>query len=330
MTTKRGRSTYRPTNQPESLRDRLGSKRRILVFVGLALFLIADLVLVGLALTANGRSGETPTQRPLTTFGMSPTPTPTSTETPVAAAPTGRFLVAGSADVLWRATEGSCETPAVVERSVDAGLTWTALPTGAGIDLRVVRALSATSADELQLVGAAGADCTIDGFSSTDAGDTWESDPAVVTTAAYASTGAGDGGTTITIGGQPVVSPCPTVDVLTARDERTVAACSAVLAEWDAVAGAWVAVPFAGIHAAEVQDDQILFAARGTTGCSGLGVMRVAGTVLTPSSGIESVGCVPDADITAPATLASFDGAVWLWVGDAVFRSVDAGASWTA
>jgi len=332
MTTKRGRSTYRPSSKPESWRDRLGSRRRVLVIVGLALFLVADVILVGLALTANGRSSGNETQRPLPTFGTaSPTPTPTPTEEPAAAEEaTGRFLVAGSADVLWRASEGTCEIPAVVERSTDAGANWSVLPTGTAFDLRTVLALSATSADDLQVVGAAGADCAVGGFSSTDAGDTWQLAPDLLSTVAYEAPASADGATPVVLSGQPVAAPCPAIDVLTAGSDRTIAACSAVLAEWNAAAGSWSAIPFAGIHAATVQPEQILFAARGVPGCSGLGVMRVAGGELTSSSGTESIGCVADADVAAPAALASSDAVVWLWVGDALLRSSDGGVSWAA
>lgn len=330
MTTKRGRSTYRPSSRPETLRERLGSRRRVLVVIGLALFLIADVVLVGLALTANGRSTDSPTQRPLPTFGTSATPTPEPTEEPAAAEATGRFLLAGSADVLWRATEGACDAPAVVERSSDGGATWSPLPTATAMDLRVVHALTATGPDDLQLVGATGADCVVGGFSSDDAGDTWSGAPDLPTTVAYETAPSTDGSTAVVLGGQPVALPCPAVDVLTTTPDRTVVACAAVLAEWDAATGAWAAIPFAGIHAVDVDAEQILFAARGVPGCTGLGLLRVAGSALTSGSVTENVGCVPDADVAAPAAMASLDDASWLWVGGAVLRSSDGGSSWNA
>lgn len=330
MTTKRARSTYRPSNRPESWQERLGSRRRVLVIIGLVLFLIADVVLVGLALTANGRSTDTPTQRPLPTFGTSATATPEPSEEPAAAESTGRFLLAGSADVLWRATEGTCDAPAVVERSTDAGATWSVLPTGTAMDLRIVHAMTATSPDDLQLVGAAGADCIVGGFSSADAGDTWSAAPDLPTTVAYETTPSADGSTAVVLSGQPVAAPCPAVDVLTTTAERTVVACSAVLAEWDATIGSWTAIPFAGIHAVDVDAEQILFAARGVPGCTGLGVLRVVGSVLTAGSTSDAVGCVPDADVAAPAAMSSVEGTSWLWVGDAILRSTDGGSSWAA
>lgn len=330
MTTKRGRSTYRPSSRPESWQERLGSRRRVLIIVGLALFLVADVVLVGLALTANGRSTDTPTQRPLPTFGTSATATPEPSEEPAAAESTGRFLLAGSTNVLWRATEGTCDVPAVVERSTDAGVTWAVLPTGTAMDLRIVHALTATGPDELQLVGAAGADCSVGGFASTDAGDTWSAAPDLPTTVAYETTPAPDGSTAVVLDGQPVAAPCPAVEVLTANTDRTVVACSAVLAEWDATTGSWTAIPFAGIHAVDVDAEQILFAARGVPGCTGLGVLRVSGSILTSGSATENVGCVADADVSAPAAMSAIEGTSWLWVGDAVLRSTDGGGSWNA
>lgn len=333
MTPRQSRSTYRAGDRKETFWDRLGSRRRTFALIGLALFLVADVILVGLALTANSQSTDDLTQRPLPTFGGSPSasssPTPTPSEEPPAAEATGRFLVAGSASVLWRATAGTCETPSVVERSVDAGATWNALPTG-DIDLRIVSALTATSETDLQLVGSAGPECTVVGFSSSDAGDSWTSSPELLSTVAYQTPVAADGSTAVVLAGQPVAAPCPGVETMATGSERTVAACSAVLAEWDATTGSWSAIPFAGIHALDVQAEQILFAARGVPGCAGLGVLRVTGATLTSASVTENVGCVAEADLAVPATLTSSDGVSWLWVGDALFTSGDGGATWAA
>jgi len=332
VTPKQSRSTYRAGDRKETFWDRLGSKRRTFAIIGLALFLVADVVLVGLALTASGGSSSPGTQRPIPTFGGTPSASasPEATEEPAAAEPTARFIAAGSATVLWRATQGSCEAPAVVERSEDAGVTWSAIPTVEAFDLRVVSALAATSEDEVQLVGSAGADCTVGGYSSTDAGVTWESSPDLLSTAAYRTPTAADGATTVVMAGQPVAAPCPAVEALGADETRTVAACSAVLAEWDTTNGSWTAIPFAGIHAVDVQPEQILFVARGVTGCTGLGVLRVLGTTMTEASTAEGLGCVAGADVTAQAALASAEGVSWLWVGGSLFSSTDDGASWAS
>lgn len=333
MTPKQSRSTYRAGDRKETFWDRLGSKRRALALVGLTLFLVADVVLVGLALTANSQSTDHMTQRPLPTFGGSPSasasPAPTPSEEPPTAEATGRFLVAGSASVLWRASAGTCEAPSVVERSVDAGVTWTALPTG-DIDLRIVSALTATSESDLELIGATGPACTVGGFSSSDAGESWTSSPELLSTVAYETPIAADGSAVVVLAGQPVAAPCPGVEAIAVGSERVVAACSAVLAEWDVTTGTWSAIPFAGIHALDVQAEQVLFAARGVPGCAGLGVLRISGATLTSASATESVGCVAEADLAAPAALASGEGASWLWVGDALFTSGDGGANWTA
>ncbi|WP_229940332.1 hypothetical protein [Plantibacter cousiniae (nom. nud.)] len=217
----------------------------------------------------------------------------------------------------------------MVERSVDSGATWTALPTG-DIDLRIVSALTATSETDLELIGAAGPECTVGGFSSSDAGDSWTSSPELLSTAAYEAPVAADGSTAVVLSGQLVAAPCPGVEVMATGSERIVAACSAVLAEWEATTGTWSAIPFAGIHALDVQAEQILFAARGVPGCAGLGVLRVSGATLTSASATESIGCVSDANLASPAALASGDGVSWLWVGDALFTSGDGGATWAA
>lgn len=325
MSTKRGRSTYRSTTRRSGWRDSLSSSQRALVLGGLALFLIFDVVLVGLALGANRAPSADRTQRPLATFDPTTPPRPTATATEEPAAPvvdTVRFLATTDGQVLLRSTGGTCASvPPVVERSLDAGVTWGQIPTN-GVDARQVLALTSDDDGGLRLLAATGDDCAVNGFSSTDSGDSWTADPAVPPAVSYV---AADG--TVVVSGQPVAAPCPAVQTLNTSATRTVAACTAVVAEWDPAAAAWTTTPYAGVHALATDGDRLLYVARGVTGCNGLGALGVSG-VPAPFANAAVVGCAAGADVTAPAALALDGSNAWLWVGDAFFRSADGGATW--
>lgn len=326
MSTKRGRSTYRSAGRRSRWRDSLSSSQRALVLGGLALFLIFDVVLVGLALGANQAPTADRTQRPLVTFSPSnaprPTADPTDQPTQAPVADTTRFIATTDGQVLLRSSGGACPSSApVVERSLDAGASWAPAPT-TGVDARQVLGLATDGDGELRLLAATGDDCAVAGFSSSDAGATWTADPEVPGAVSYL---AADG--SVVVAGQAVGSPCPSVQTLSSTAGRTVAACTAVVAEWDPAAGAWATTPYAGVHALATDGDRLLYVARGVTGCNGLGALGVTG-VPAPFANAGVVGCAAGADVAAPAALALSDSNAWLWVGDQLFRSADGGATW--
>jgi len=327
MSTRRGRSTYRSAPARPRWRDSLSSSQRVIVLVGLALFLIVDVILVGLALTANRAPTADRTPRPLVTFNSTPQPAPSpgaSAEPTDATAVDGkRFITTIDGQTLWRATAGACASAsAVVERSVDAGATWAPLATNA-FDLRQVLALTTGEDGELEIIGATGDACAVGGFSSEDAGDTWAPDAALPGEVGYLTP---DDNAAV-VSGQGVGLPCPAVDVLSSTSTRTVAACAAVLAEWNPAAGTWGATPYAGVHGLATEGDRLMFVARGVPGCNGLGALTTTG-IPAPFANASLVGCAEGADVTAPAALAIAGTGAWLWVGDTVLRSGDGGVTW--
>lgn len=299
----------------------------MLVLVGLALFLIVDVILVGLALTANRAPTADRTPRPLVTFNSTPQAAPESTASPApsddAAAGGKRFITTIDGQTLWRATAGACtSTPAVVERSLDGGVTWASLPTNA-FDLRQVLALTTGEEGEIEIVGATGDACAVGGFSSSDAGDSWASEPALPGEVGYLT----PDDAAVVVSGQGAGLPCPAVEALSATSDRTVAACTAVLAEWNPATGAWGATPYAGVHGLATEGDRLMFVARGVPGCNGLGALVTTG-IPAPFENASLVGCAESADVSAPAALAIAGTGAWLWVGDDVLRSGDGGATW--
>ncbi len=327
MSTKRGRSTFRSANVRSRWRDSLSSSQRVLVVVGLVLFLIVDVILVGLALTANRAPTADRTPRPLVTFNTTPEPEPapdaSAEPTGDAAADGKRFITTVDGQTLWRATAGACSsTPAVVERSVDAGETWTPLATSA-FDLRQVLALTTGDDGEIEIIGATGEACAVGGFSSSDAGDSWAPDAALPGEISYLT----PDDAAIVVSGQGVGLPCPAIDVMSATTDRTVTACTAVLAEWDPTTGSWGTTPYAGVHALATEGERLMFVARGVPGCNGLGALAINGVPAAFASA-PLVGCIDGADVSAPAALAISGQGAWLWVGDQLYRSPDGGVTW--
>jgi photosystem II stability/assembly factor-like uncharacterized protein len=157
-----------------------------LATVGLGAFLLADIVLVALALrppsdnslaavsVASSTSEPTePTAPTQQATGDASAPVPTSA-TPTTAAPTGpvpvqRMVVAVDAKRAWRASAGTCARgESLLQVTTDGGRTW-ADATSPSKALGRIQPLGGGSG----FVYAAGADCALQEWTTKDDGKTW-------------------------------------------------------------------------------------------------------------------------------------------------------------
>lgn len=155
--------------------------------IGLGAFLLADIVLVALALRpppvdTTVSAGPTGVTRPASTAGpgmgtggAAPTPTEgttTATAKPPAASgpvPVQRMVAALDSDNAWRATMGTCEDGgSLVQVTTDGGKTWSDGTSPAEAIARIAPQLNGVG-----LVYAAGPDCTLQEWVTRDNGDTW-------------------------------------------------------------------------------------------------------------------------------------------------------------
>ncbi|MFZ4893082.1 hypothetical protein ACL9RL_01380 [Plantibacter sp. Mn2098] len=339
MSTRRGRSRSRSRAQ-QSTRERFfGSRQRqILAIVGIGLFVAIDVVLIALALQSVKPTPTTETPRTPSGFGAefdtpSPTPSPTPSSTPPAAAAqpsAARFLVAGDASTLWRATAGSCTgTRALIERSVDAGATWQPLTTGT-FDVRAVYALTATNATDVRIVGATDAACTPGAFVSYTSGDFWAVDANALAGASYLQADAAGASVSALINGATVPPACDAMQQLVTTSTGPTVVCADGLHTWNSSTSTWSTTPLSGVRAAAAGAagaDATRLAIIGSPGCTGVSVQELDATP-TATTVPATLGCAATAGADGAIALAGSGASLWVWSGDAVVRSLNSGNTW--
>lgn len=293
------------------------------VFAGITALVIADVVLVALALSS--------TRAPVPTAAAGvappvsvPTPSPTAAQMPEPAsvpadvAPLSAVLGAVDDEVAYRGTTGPCpDAAAQVEVTVDAGATWNpAVPA----DARSIQSIAASSPEDVTIIAADPASCAPSAHRSFVQGADW----AVADD--LGSRWHLDGSTVVAPGGR-VSTPCSTAIQVAPRsateaavlcDDSTLTASSDAGANWSeptaVPAAASVTSGADGYHVAVVDGD----------GCDGVQVVSLSTDLQAGAPG----ACI-ESTAGPGATVVSAAGRVlWLWSGDVVARSTDGGATW--
>ncbi|TFB85618.1 hypothetical protein E3O44_13610 [Cryobacterium algoricola] len=325
------------------------SRRRTGVYIGIAAFIAVDILLIVLALNSNRAAATAETAAPIHTFGVTsvePTPTPASkvtptktatatpasTATPAAATllpvPPTRLLGAVDAKTAWRAQTGSCPTAAATpELTTDAGVTWKKTDASGPTKVTALQRLTATSESTVEFVGLAKQDCAPQFVKTFVTGDNYSSYPDKLAGTWYVNPA--DRATVQSPAGAEK-APCDAVVTLAVRDSKNAAALCAdgrVFATTDA-ATTWSApVTLSGVLTLTDTDTGYLAAAVGRADCAGV-------QVLTLKSSLESAvsGCYPTPtpaqSLPGNVAMSGASGTLWLWVGDALGRSSDDGATW--
>lgn len=280
--------------------------RRGLPSVVVAILVVALTVVVGgLVALALQRGQGTATDRvagPVPTLGPdSPTATPTPSPTPVVIAAPGaaeRFLAAGT-DRIWRATAGSCgDTAPVVERSEDAGATWTDV-TPTYRDIAQVHDLLPFSDRQATLVADVGEECETQALRTFTDGEFWSPYDDVLAASAYLT------GDTVVIDGVSLDAPCSEPWGLRSSGDTVAFVCDGVAY---ATTDGQTTRLGDGVVALDILDGDIV-AATVAPDCDGLQL-----TVLPTG---DALGCVA-ADPVSPSAVALTDDTVWLWNSDAL------------
>jgi len=300
---------------------RTPSRRRTWAIIGIAAFLLVDVALVGWAVSASHPDVEAK-PGPIPTFTNRPdTPaasaTPTTPATPTVAAP--RLLVAVSATEAYRATRGACTGgDTVFEKTTDGGATWQASKTGR-YAFHTMLTLSGATDTHVSAVVGAGSSCAIGSYSSFTGGQFWQEYPDNLADANYIDPA---DRSTLHLAGATQDAPCPAALQLATGTNSTAVLCADTVFT-RAGNGVWASAAVPGVLALAPSDDGYTLAVAGVTGCSGVAIesLDVGGTP-------APVGC--DAAVTSPAgvTLAQQGSNLWLWSGDTVAVSTDAGATW--
>jgi hypothetical protein len=292
----------------------------------LTVFLIFDVVLVALAITANstptGAGGETPTRPSATSPAPTASATPAEPVAPTAAVPQ-RLLEAVDADTAWRGAVETCPdgTPEL-QHTADGGDSWTAvnpaLATGANTVVRVVPA-SASEANVVTL----DAECSPQLVGTFVSGDAWEDFSSNL--GLYWYVDPADRATVQSPVGA-IAAPCDSVVALATRSSGAAVLCADQrLFETTADGAAWsVAITVPGAVALDGSGDGYLVAVAGQADCAGTSVVTLTGGV--PGA---PVGCFGGAAVPGQTAVAvGNDGAIWLWAGANLARSTDGGKTW--
>jgi hypothetical protein len=313
------------------------SRRHLLTYVGIVLFLLVDIGLVALAVASTHSASTASKAGPIPTFEATapssapkakptPTPTPTPAVEAPAVAPT-RILTALNATTAWRATTGACPaTPAAPELSTDSGATWKTTDATGPTRITALQRIIVGSPTSATMIGLNQAGCAPELVKTLSAGRTFAPYAAELASAWFVNPST-RGSVHSPAGDRP--APCPAVVAIAPSGAKSAAILCAdhtVYATSDAAA-TWsppLAVPGAGNLAASAQG--FLVTASADSQCAGVRLVSLAGNPLAAGT----TACLPLAATPAAGLVAVSEasGTLWVWAGDSVKRSSDGGATW--
>ena len=293
----------------------VSTRARWLAGVLVAVVAVATVLLVVLAIerTRPVQTGQSADPVPTFTFGAPPSAVPEpapapSTPAPDAApaGPAERFLSIGS-NALWRGVAGDCRAGIApsIERSTDAGASWTAV-TPTYRDIRQLVSLDAFAQTEAEIVASMGEDCETQALRTFTQGRFWDSYPDVLAASRYLDPA--DPTAVVTPQGR-LVAPCAEPTDVRAQGQVVVLVCDGTA--YELAAGSWEPLPIPDVRAAAVAAGDILLASVESS-CPGVALTRMEG------GDAEPAGCAPDADPAAPLAIAGTADQVRLWSGDAI------------
>ncbi len=320
------------SRQPRDL-----SRHHLLTYLGIVLFLLADIGLVAFAVASSHTANTVSKAGPIPTFHAtaptaSPTSTPAPTPSPTAAAlavPPTRLLSALNATTAWRATTGACPaTAASPELSTDSGATWVKTDVTGPTKVTALQRIIVGSPASATMIGLSQAGCAPELVKTFVSGSNFASYPKELASAWYVDPST-RGVVHSPKGAQP--APCPAVVAIAPSDAKSAAIlCSdhTVYATADA-AVTWsppVSVAGADNLAANVQG--FVATATANSKCTGVRLVSLSGTPLAVTATAclpLPVGASPPADQVA---VSEASGTLWVWAGAHLKRSSDGGATW--
>ncbi|WP_447925829.1 hypothetical protein [Georgenia muralis] len=299
------------------------SRWRLAAYAGLIALLALNAVLIGRLFGLFGSDAEPAPAEDL--GGTTTTPSssvPTEDPVPVPSrdpSPRASRILAAASDVeAWRTEGGRCGTPPLVERTLDAGRTWTFV----GLDLGPVTRIRITGDGPVAVIGG-DADCAPRYVTSAD-GEVWEDRSDLLAGSWYLMpinpsrmmTPLGEADT-------PCAGGAATLDGLDVP--RALIRCTdGSVQRTDDAGASWAPVTTDGPAVAVSTDVKGYVIATRSAACEGIAVASMA-----PEA--EAVGAASGCATAVEAdgvAVARAGTAVWLWVGTELLISLDGGLTW--
>ena len=320
----------------KALNSSAETARRNWIIAGVGVCLIATVTLVAFAMTRGSTDEASLTRSTLTpaaTLAPAPGPTVEPSAAPAAASavPPTRLISALDADTAWRTVTGECPTSeAALERTDDRGATWEPFSIFPDTDARSVSVLQAADSDFIYIVGQRGSDCSPMWVGTFTGGDDWREFPTQLPDTWYVDDSdrsviyAPGGASTVVCESVASLAVTSSTEAAALCNDQTLFRTGDGGSTWDA------ALPVPGAVSLDNSDAGYVVALLAQPECAGIQIREV-GLSAADDDSTAPLGCLQleQSQIDAGTPAVSFaDGALWLWAGDTVRTSLDAGVTW--
>ncbi|MEA9999649.1 hypothetical protein QN367_11105 [Cryobacterium sp. RTS3] len=323
------------------------SRRRVWVYIGVAVFIAFDILLIIWAINSTRASAVGGTPRIIPTYGATPvTPAATPSATPAATGaatpspasttastgtilpiPATHLLVAVDATTAWRAQTGACPaTTAAPQLTTDSGSTWDTTDASGPTDVTAPQSLTVTSATTVELLGLAKSGCAPQVVKTFVSGDNYKAYPEKVATSWYVDPA---NRARVHAPGAEHAAPCDAVVALAPKSDKAAAALCAdgrLFTTTDAAATWSAPAALPGAIAVAPASAGYLVVSAGRPECAGAQLLTVTDALVATVVGCHTTS-TPAAALPGTVAVSEAAGTIWLWAGDTVVRSTDAGAT---
>lgn len=326
--------------RPARFVPRDASRRRVWVYLAVAIFILADILLIAWAMSSQradadasaaripvaGAAAHTATPAPEPVETTPPAPQPSASQAPIA--PPTRILAALDATTAWRAVTGECPaTAATPELTTDSGVTWKKTDATTPTQVTALQRIAVSSASTATMIGQSKVGCEPELVKTFVGGTNFKSYPTEVEKAWYIDP---DNRAVVHGPSGEAAAPCAAVITLAPQDKDAAGALCADGQAYVTTDGAetWSQpVALDGAVAFTASEDGYLVASASQPDCAGVQLTALS-THLEPSD----AGCYPvetaSVEVSGNVAVASAAGATWLWIDDDVVRSSDDGTTW--